>query len=41
VNPLVFCAHGWVNWLFQQNQVYVSTPGDGSMHIVANNAVTP
>lgn len=29
------------NWLFQQNQVYVSTSGDGSMHIVANNTVTP
>lgn len=29
------------NWLFQQNQVYVSTSGDGSMHIVPNNTVTP
>ncbi|CAJ1497017.1 PecA family PE domain-processing aspartic protease [[Mycobacterium] holstebronense] len=29
------------NWLFQQNQVYVSTAGDGSMHIVPNNVVTP
>lgn len=29
------------NWLFQQNQVYVSTSGDGSMHIVPNNVVTP
>ena len=29
------------NWLFAQNQVYVSTAGDGSMHIVPNNVVTP
>jgi len=29
------------NWLFQQNQVYVSTAGDGSMHIVPNSVVTP
>lgn len=29
------------NWLFQQNEVYVSTAGDGSMHIVPNNIVTP
>ncbi|WP_241178622.1 PecA family PE domain-processing aspartic protease [Mycobacterium sp. P7213] len=29
------------NWLFQQNQVYVSTAGNGSMHIVANKVVTP
>nr|WP_192830585.1 PecA family PE domain-processing aspartic protease [Mycobacterium sp. UM_NZ2] len=29
------------NWLFQQNDVYVSTAGDGSMHIVPNSVVTP
>jgi len=28
------------NWLFAQNEVYVSTAGDGSMHIVPNNVVT-
>lgn len=29
------------NWLFQQNQVYVSTSGNGSLHIVSNDTVTP
>ena len=29
------------NWLFQQNQVYVSTSGDGYLHIVPNDVVTP
>ncbi|MBS9532528.1 PecA family PE domain-processing aspartic protease [Mycobacterium sp. M1] len=29
------------NWLFQQNQVYVSMAGNGSMHIVPNETVTP
>ena len=30
------------NWLFQQNQVYVSVQGpNGFMHIVPNPTVTP
>ena len=44
-SPTVVAANSQMNtgnWLFQQNQVYVSVQGpDGFMHIVPNATVTP